>query len=77
MDFMKPFIETVQEICASYGEALRPKFRVCDTMGLGLPYDEVDLPRSVPRIFCELRSMGLQPEDLEFHPHNRLDQGLL
>jgi 2-phosphinomethylmalic acid synthase len=70
MDFMKPFIETVQEICAPYGEALRPKFRVCDTMRLGLPYDEVDLPRSVPRIFRRLRSMGLQPEDLEFHPHN-------
>ncbi len=70
MDFIKPFIAAVQEICARYGEALRPKFRVCDTMGLGLPYDDVDLPRSVPRIFRELRALGLQPEDLEFHPHN-------
>ncbi|HVU10278.1 MAG TPA: hypothetical protein VHD90_03330 [Phototrophicaceae bacterium] len=70
MDFMKPFIQAVQEICAPYGDALRPKFRVCDTMGLGLPYDEVALPRSIPRIFRELRAMGLQPEDLEFHPHN-------
>ena len=70
MDFMKPFIKAVQEICAPYGDALRPKFRVCDTMGLGLPYDEVDLPRSIPRIFRELRALGLQPEDLEFHPHN-------
>ena len=70
MDFMKPFIEAVQEICAPYGDSLRPKFRVCDTMGLGLPYDEVELPRSIPRIFRELRAMGLQPEDLEFHPHN-------
>jgi 2-phosphinomethylmalic acid synthase len=70
MDFIKPFIAAVQEICAPYGDALRPKFRVCDTMGLGLPYDDVELPRSVPRIFRELRGMGLQPEDLEFHPHN-------
>jgi isopropylmalate/homocitrate/citramalate synthase len=70
MDFMKPFIDAVREICAPYGEALSPKFRVCDTMGLGLPYDEVDLPRSIPRIFRELRAMGLQSEDLEFHPHN-------
>jgi citrate (Re)-synthase len=68
MEFMQPFIEAVQEICAPGG--LRPKFRVCDTMGLGLPYDDVELPRSVPRIFRTLRSMGLQPEDLEFHPHN-------
>src|SRR5262249_50482473 len=36
LDFMAPFIEAVQEICAPAG--LRPKFRVCDTMGLGLPY---------------------------------------
>ncbi len=70
MEFIKPFIEAAQEICAPYGDSLRPKFRVCDTMGLGLPYDEVDLPRSIPRIFRELRGMGLQPQDLEFHPHN-------
>jgi isopropylmalate/homocitrate/citramalate synthase len=70
MDFMLPFIEAVQEMAASYSAALRPKFRVCDTMGLGLPYDDVTLPRSIPRIFRALRSAGLQPEDLEFHPHN-------
>ncbi len=70
MDFIKPFIAAVQEICAPYGDDLRPKFRVCDTMGLGLPYVEVDLPRSIPRIFRELHALGLQPEDLEFHPHN-------
>ena len=70
MEFMLPFIQAVQEICAPYGEALRPKFRVCDTMGLGLPYEDVALPRSIPRIFRALKGMGLQPEDLEFHPHN-------
>ena len=68
MEFMQPFIEAVQEICAPTGR--RPKFRVCDTLGLGLPYEDVDLPRSVPRIFSALRTMGLEPEDLEFHPHN-------
>ncbi len=68
MDFMKPFVEAVQAICEPSG--LRPKFRVCDTMGLGLPYEDVDLPRSIPRIFRELRALGLAPEDLEFHPHN-------
>jgi len=73
MDFMAPFIEAVQEICE--GTGLRPKFRVCDTMGLGLPYDDVALPRSVPQIFRKLRALGLQPEDLEFHPHN--DTGLI
>ena len=68
MEFMQGFIEAVQEICTPNG--LRPKFRVCDTMGLGLPYEDVALPRSVPRIFATLRAMGLAAEDLEFHPHN-------
>jgi 2-phosphinomethylmalic acid synthase len=39
-------------------------------MGLGLPYDDVALPRSIPRLFQEMRNIGLQPSDLEFHPHN-------
>jgi 2-phosphinomethylmalic acid synthase len=55
---------------------LRPKFRICDTMGLGLPYDDVALPRSVPLMFRALRTrLGLTPADLEFHPHN--DTGLV
>ncbi|HKS70080.1 MAG TPA: hypothetical protein VJQ45_06655 [Ktedonobacterales bacterium] len=70
MDFLAPFIENVLEIAAPYGEALRPKFRICDTMGLGLPYDDVALPRSIPRLFAAMRGLGLQPADLEFHPHN-------
>jgi isopropylmalate/homocitrate/citramalate synthase len=70
MDFMLAFIEAVMELARPYGPMLRPKFRVCDTMGLGLPYDDVALPRSVPRIFRELRGAGLEPRDLEFHPHN-------
>ncbi len=69
-DFLLKFVETVLELAERYGEGLRPKFRVCDTMGLGLPYDDVELPRSVPLIFRKLRSLGLRPEDLEFHPHN-------
>ncbi|GCE47985.1 2-phosphinomethylmalic acid synthase [Thermosporothrix hazakensis] len=70
MDFIKPFIEAVQELAAPYGNELRPKIRVCDTMGLGLPYEDVALPRSVPRLIKEICTLGIQSEDLEFHPHN-------
>ena len=70
MEFMAPFVEAALQLAESYGPELRPKFRVCDTMGLGLPYDDVELPRSIPRIFRALRELGLQPADLEFHPHN-------
>lgn len=70
MDFMLAFIEAVQAMALAYPADLSPKFRVCDTMGLGLPYEDVALPRSIPRIFQALRSAGLRFENLEFHPHN-------
>jgi isopropylmalate/homocitrate/citramalate synthase len=70
LDFILPFVEEVLQISAPYGPELSPKFRVCDTMGLGLPYEEVALPRSIPRLFSTLRGMGLASSNLEFHPHN-------
>lgn len=73
MDFIAPFVSAVQDICAPSG--MRPKFRVCDTMGLGLPYEDVPLPRSIPRMIKAMRALGLDAEDLEFHPHN--DTGLV
>ena len=69
-DFLQPFVAVVLALAAPYGDALRPKFRVCDTLGLGLPYDDVALPRSVPRLIGLLRALGVASEDLEFHPHN-------
>ncbi|NUQ04231.1 MAG: pyruvate carboxyltransferase [Anaerolineae bacterium] len=70
LDFMLPFVEAVMQIAQPYGEAQRPKFRICDTMGLGLPYDDVALPRSIPRMVQAVRALGVAPEALEFHPHN-------
>lgn len=64
------FVNSVLELTSCHPSSLRPKFRVCDTMGIGLPYDEVGGPRSVPRIFRRLRTLGIAAEDLEFHPHN-------
>ncbi|AFZ67845.1 isopropylmalate/homocitrate/citramalate synthase [Deinococcus peraridilitoris] len=69
-EFLLPFVEAVQELCSTYGEAQRPKFRLCDTMGLGLPYDFVAWPRSVPGMVRELRAQGVEGAFLEFHPHN-------
>jgi 2-phosphinomethylmalic acid synthase len=70
LDFLLELIDAVLERAEPYGAALRPKFRICDTMGLGLPWDTIELPRSIPRLFQRLRSAGLEPADLEFHPHN-------
>jgi len=72
-EFIAPFVEAVLDLCVPSG--LRPKFRVCDTMGLGLPYEDVDMPRSIPHMIRALRGLGLTAEELEFHPHN--DTGLV
>ncbi|WP_217913416.1 hypothetical protein [Miltoncostaea marina] len=69
-EFVLPFAAAVMELCEPFGRDLRPKFRVCDTMGLGLPFDDVAPPRSVPRWIRRLRELGVAGEDLEFHPHN-------
>jgi len=69
-EFVLPFAEAAIAVAAPYGHDLRPKFRVCDTMGLGLPLDGVAAPRSVPRWIRRLRELGVASEDLEFHPHN-------
>ncbi|HEX2504564.1 MAG TPA: hypothetical protein VHK00_11495, partial [Miltoncostaeaceae bacterium] len=69
-EFVLPFAQAVLDACAPFGPAQRPKFRVCDTMGLGLPLDGVAAPRSVPRWIRRLRELGVAGEDLEFHPHN-------
>jgi 2-phosphinomethylmalic acid synthase len=70
VDFLESLIEAALRLADPYRPELRPKFRVCDTMGLGLPYEDVALPRSIPRLFRRLRTLGLEPADLEFHPHN-------
>ncbi|MGH3002504.1 MAG: pyruvate carboxyltransferase [Gaiellaceae bacterium] len=69
-EFIRPFVDAVKEIASEYPEIEPPKFRICDTMGLGLPYDDVAWPRSVPRLVRALRDAGVAAEDLEFHPHN-------
>jgi 2-phosphinomethylmalic acid synthase len=69
-EFVLPFTEAVLEVASAYRDIAPPKFRICDTMGLGLPYENVEWPRSVPRLVRAVRGLGVQAEELEFHPHN-------
>jgi isopropylmalate/homocitrate/citramalate synthase len=69
-EFMLRFVDAVQDVAAGYREIAPPKFRICDTMGLGLPDENVAWPRSVPRLVRRLREAGVASEELEFHPHN-------
>lgn len=46
-------------------------FKLCDTLGLGVPFDFVSLPRSVPKLVHRIKSeCNLLPEQLEWHGHN-------
>src|SRR5919204_941988 len=69
-EFMLPFVDAVQDVASRCGDVAPPKFRICDTMGLGLPYEHVAWPRSVPKQVRALREAGIGAEELEFHPHN-------
>jgi len=49
------------------------KIRVCDTLGLGVPYPGVCMPRSVPGLIYGLQYYaGVPSEWLEWHGHNDL-----
>jgi isopropylmalate/homocitrate/citramalate synthase len=64
-----PFTEEVLNFSAKNG--LKVRLRLCDTMGYGLPYPGVALPRSIRKIaFYLQREFGLPSEQLEWHGHN-------
>ncbi|MDG4834256.1 hypothetical protein O7627_33875 [Solwaraspora sp. WMMD1047] len=66
--------EQVLRLAQRYPAALAPRFRICDTLGIGLPFEDVALPRSVPRWIRLMRGLGLSANQIEIHPHN--DTGL-
>ena len=67
--FVLPFVSELQEMSEEAGIPI--KFRACDTMGYGVPYSEVALPRSVPGIMYGLHHYaGVPSEMIEWHGHN-------
>jgi isopropylmalate/homocitrate/citramalate synthase len=61
--FVIPFIQRVQE--ETHGLA---KFRVCDTLGVGVPDPYAALPFGIPRLISTLvKETGAE---IEFHGHN-------
>ncbi|HEX4865235.1 MAG TPA: hypothetical protein VFV02_14285, partial [Acidimicrobiales bacterium] len=72
--FVAPLVESLQNISRRAG--LPIKFRLCDTMGFGLPWPEAALPRGVPRLVQYFTgTLGVKPEHLEWHGHNDFHRG--
>ncbi len=67
--FVVPFVNQLQKMSRDAG--IPVKIRACDTMGYGVPYPEVALPRSVPGIIYGLQQYSDVPSEmLEWHGHN-------
>lgn len=67
--FVVPFVNKIMELSEEYGVPI--KIRACDTMGYGVPYPGVALPRSVPGIIYGLQHYANVPSEmLEWHGHN-------
>lgn len=73
--FVVPFVNSLTELSV---EAKIPvKIRMCDTMGYGVSYPGVALPRSVPGIVYGLRHYADVPSELlEWHGHNDFYKGV-
>ena len=68
--FVLPFAAELMKLSAEYDKPV--KIRLCDTLGFGLPWAEVSLPRSIPKLVHGLRKIGVPSEWLEWHGHNDL-----
>ena len=67
--FVVPFVNELMKM--SRDAKIPVKIRACDTMGYGVPYTEVALPRSVPGIIYGLQHYSdVESEMLEWHGHN-------
>ncbi len=67
--FVVPFVNELMKMSKDAGIPVR--IRACDTMGYGVPYTEVALPRSVPGIIYGLQHYSDVPSEmLEWHGHN-------
>ncbi|NMB57137.1 hypothetical protein GYA19_04360 [Candidatus Beckwithbacteria bacterium] len=68
LSFLRSFLKDILKICAKY--KVKPKIRICDTVGIGLPYDFIPLPLSIPGLVKLLINSGIESKNIEFHGHN-------
>ncbi|MFO7536409.1 MAG: 2-isopropylmalate synthase [Kiritimatiellia bacterium] len=69
--FVVPFAHELMKLAESSHTPI--KIRVCDTMGLGVPYPGVCMPRSIPGLIYGLQYYaGVPSEWIEWHGHNDL-----
>ncbi len=74
--FVIPFASELRKLSDESGIPI--KIRACDTMGYGIPYPGVSLPRSVSGIIYGLKHYaGFSSDMLEWHGHNDFYKGVV
>ena len=74
--FVVPFAGALMDLSRESGIPI--KIRACDTMGYGIPYPGVALPRSVSGIIYGLQHYaGFTSDMLEWHGHNDFYKGVV
>ncbi len=69
--FVLPFVDRLMKMSEQVPEELSVKIRICDTMGFGISYPGVELPRSIPKMVYKLnQECGVPSDRLEWHGHN-------
>jgi len=69
--FVLPFVDRLMRMSEQVPAHLSAKIRLCDTMGFGLSYPGVELPRSIPKLIYKLnQEVGVPSDRLEWHGHN-------
>ncbi|MDY6971620.1 MAG: 2-isopropylmalate synthase [Thermodesulfobacteriota bacterium] len=69
--FLIPFVDKLARLSEQVPPELKIKVRLCDTMGFGIPFAGVSLPRSIPKlIYTVINEGGIPSDRLEWHGHN-------
>ncbi len=74
--FVLPFVQELMKMSKESGIPI--KIRLCDTLGYGVPYPGVALPRSIPKlVHTIIHEGGVPKERLEWHGHNDFHKVLI
>lgn len=64
-----PFVKSLMKLSEKYD--IPVKIKICDTLGVGLPYPEIPPPRGIPQLIRVIReATGIPSEWISFHGHN-------
>jgi citrate (Re)-synthase len=74
--FVVPLAQELMRLAEEGGASV--KIRLCDTLGLGVPYPGAALPRSVPKLVRALvDDAGIPSQEIEWHGHNDFHKVLI